>query len=42
MYETSNSDVSCTSQETFGFKEITLVTCNNFNRKRLIVKAKSS
>lgn len=39
-YETSGNDTSCTSQNTKGKKEITLVTCNNVNRNRLIVKAK--
>lgn len=40
IYETSNTDISCTSQHTNQKREITLVTCNNKNRKRLIVKAK--
>jgi len=39
-YETNKKDTSCTSQDTNGRKEITLVTCNNFNGNRLIVKAK--
>jgi len=39
-YETSKKDTSCTSQDTNGNKEITLVTCNNFNGNRLIIKAK--
>lgn len=39
-YETSSSDTSCTSQETNGQKEITLVTCNNTTGNRIIVKAK--
>ena len=39
-YETNKNDISCTSQNTNGIKEITLVTCNNFNGNRLIVKAK--
>lgn len=39
-YEISSDDLSCTNQETNGFREITLVTCNNFSGKRLIVKAK--
>ena len=37
-YETVFSDTSCTSQNTFGRREITLVTCNNFNGNRIIVK----
>ena len=40
MYETLDSDTSCTSQSTNGNREITLITCNNKNKKRLIVKAK--
>lgn len=39
-YEISASDTSCTSQETNGQKEITLVTCNNFTGNRIIIKAK--
>ena len=40
-YETNKNDTSCTSQDTNGRKEITLVTCNNFNGNRLIIKAKN-
>ena len=40
MYEIEKNDMSCTSQETNGDKEITLITCNNINKKRLILKAK--
>lgn len=39
-YETNKNDTSCTSQDTYGKKEITLVTCNNLNGNRLIIKAK--
>lgn len=39
-YETPETDTSCTSQNTNGTKEITLVTCNNITKNRLIVKAK--
>lgn len=39
IYEIEKTDMSCTSQETNGKKEITLITCNNINKKRLIVKA---
>jgi len=39
-YETNKNDTSSTSQNTNGNKEITLVTCNNFNGNRLIIKAK--
>lgn len=38
-FETFKSDASCTSQNTNGKKEITLVTCNNITKNRLIVKA---
>ncbi|MBO4815972.1 MAG: sortase [Clostridia bacterium] len=39
-FESLINDTSCTSQNTNGKKEITLVTCNNINKKRIIVKAK--
>lgn len=39
-YETQFTDISCTSQNTFGKKELTLVTCNNINGNRIIVKAR--
>lgn len=39
-YEISIKDTSCTDQNTNGVKEITLVTCNNINKNRLIVKAR--
>ncbi len=39
-YEIDKNDTSCTLQNTNGKKEITLVTCNNLNGNRLIVKAK--
>lgn len=38
-YETEFNDTSCTSQETNVNQEITLVTCNNINNNRIIVKA---
>lgn len=41
IYEVLENDVSCLEQNTNGQKEITLITCNNTNGKRLIVKAKS-
>ena len=41
-YEINKNDTSCTSQNTYGKKEITLVTCNNLNDNRLIVKAKNN
>jgi len=39
-FETLKSDISCTNQNTEKKREITLVTCNNINKNRLIVKAK--
>ena len=42
IYEVLENDVSCLSQATNGQKEITLITCNNNNGKRLIVKAKAT
>lgn len=39
-YEIDKNNTSCTSQETNKKREITLVTCNNINGNRLIVKAK--
>ncbi len=38
-FEIAPSDTSCTKQ-TNKIKEITLVTCNNKNKKRLVIKAK--
>lgn len=39
-YEVEPSDVSCTSQLTNGNKEITLITCTNDSKLRVIVKAR--
>lgn len=39
-YETQANDISCTNQETNYQRIITLLTCNNVNGKRLIIKAK--
>lgn len=39
-YEVDSSDTSCTSQKTNNKRELTLVTCNNQRKTRLIVKAK--
>lgn len=38
-YEVDPRDTSCVSQKTNGRKEITLITCTNDNKKRVIVKA---
>ena len=39
-FEINDKDTSCTMQNTNNLREITLVTCNNLNKKRLVVKAK--
>ena len=41
IYESSPYDVSSTSQDTNNKVELTLVTCNNLNGNRLIIKSKS-
>lgn len=38
-YETDYDDLTCTTQETNGKREITLITCNNIKNKRRIIKA---
>ena len=40
-YQVSPEDLSCTSQLTNGKKEITLITCTNDSKMRVIVKAKA-
>lgn len=42
MYIVDETDMSCTSQETNGKIELTLITCANDNSKRLIVKCRAS
>ena len=39
-YEVIPEDLSCTSQLTNGRKEITLITCTNDSKMRVIVKAR--
>ncbi len=39
-YEVEANDLSCTSQEVGNNKIITLITCNNVNGLRTIIKAK--
>ena len=39
-YIVEPEDTSCTSQETKGKKEITLITCTNYGTQRLVVKAR--
>lgn len=40
--EVNETDTSVLSQNTYNYREITLVTCNNYNSKRIIVKAKET
>ena len=39
-FEVDPTDTSCTSQHTNGQKEITLITCTNDSKRRVIVKAR--
>lgn len=39
-YQVAPTDVSCTSQLTNGKKEVTLITCTNDSKERVIVKAR--
>ena len=39
MYEVDPKDSSCTSQKTNGRREVTLITCTNDSKKRVVVKA---
>lgn len=39
-YIVDPTDVNCTSQLTNGRKDITLITCTNYGKQRLVVKAK--
>lgn len=40
IYKVEPTDVSCTSQLTNGKREVTLITCTNFGKQRLVVKAR--
>lgn len=40
IYKVSPEDVSCLSQETDEEKQVTLITCTNDSKERIIVKAK--
>lgn len=40
IYEVEESDLSPIYEFQNGKRQLTLVTCNNFNKKRLIIKAK--
>ena len=39
-YVVEPTDVSCTSQLTNGQKELTLITCTDYGKRRLVVKAR--
>ena len=39
-YVVEPNDTSCTTQRTNGQKEVTLITCTNDSKQRVIVKAK--
>ena len=39
IYKVSPNDVACLSQETNGKREVTLITCTNDSKERIIVKA---
>ncbi len=41
-FEVLPTDVDCLSQETGGKKEVTLITCTNDSKKRIIIKAKEA
>lgn len=40
MYVVDETDMECTSQETNGETQLTLITCDKNNTKRLVVKCK--
>lgn len=40
LYKVLPNDVSCLSQETSGKREVTLITCTNDSKERIIVKCK--
>lgn len=40
IYIVDETDLSCISQETNGKIELTLITCDNDNKKRLVVKCR--
>lgn len=40
-YEVNEKDLSCTSQETNGNIEVTLITCTTSNKNRLVVKCRA-
>lgn len=40
IYKVKPDDISCLTQETGGRREVTLITCTNDSKQRIIVKAK--
>ena len=42
LYKVGPKDVSCLSQDTDNKKEVTLITCTNDSKKRIIVKARET
>lgn len=40
IYQVMPEDVSCLSQETDGKKEVTLITCTNDSKRRIIIKSR--
>lgn len=40
IYIVDETDMSCTSQETNGKIELTLITCADDNKKRLVIKCR--
>lgn len=40
IYKVNPNDVSCLTQETGGRREVTLITCTNDSKQRIIVKAR--
>ena len=40
-YEVNEKDLSCTSQETNGNVEVTLITCTTAKKNRLVVKCRA-
>lgn len=42
IYKVDPKDTSCLSQKTNGKKEVTLITCTNDSKKRIIVKAREA
>lgn len=40
-FESSEKDTSCINQDVHALKELTLITCNNLNKNRLIIKSKT-